>query len=171
VKAAVGIPVIANGDIDSPERAREVLAATGADGLMIGRAAQGRPWIFREIMHFLEHGAVLPPPTVAEAHAAIGAHLADHYAFYGEGAGARIARKHLGWYTRDLAGGDAFRQEINAAETAKEQLCAVDRFFDKLAREGERLAYRARIAEVVDARAAFARAAHTSLRGGEALAA
>jgi len=171
VKAAVDIPVIANGDIDSPERAREVLAATGADGLMIGRAAQGRPWIFREINHFLAHGDVLPPPTVDEAHAAIGAHLADHYAFYGEGAGARIARKHLGWYTRDLAGGDAFRREVNAAETAKAQLCAVDRFFDKLARDGERLAYRAATADVVDARAAFARAGQTSLRGGEALAA
>jgi tRNA-dihydrouridine synthase B len=170
VKAAVGIPVIANGDVDSPERAREVLAATGADALMIGRAAQGRPWIFREILHYLEHGAVLPPPTVAEAHAAIVAHLADHHAFYGELAGVRIARKHLGWYTRDLAGGDAFRREINAVETAREQLCAVDRFFDTLARSGERLDYRAAGAAIVDARAAFARATTTS-RGGEALAA
>jgi tRNA-dihydrouridine synthase B len=170
VKAAVGIPVIANGDVDSPERAREVLAATGADALMIGRAAQGRPWIFREILHHLEHNSVLPPPTVAEAHAAIVAHLADHHAFYGEAAGVRIARKHLGWYTRDLAGGDAFRREINAVETAHEQLCAVDRFFDTLARSGERLDYRAAGAAVVDARAAFARATTTS-RGGEALAA
>ena len=171
VKAAVAIPVIANGDIDSPERARDVLAATGADALMIGRAAQGRPWIFREILHFLEHGTVLPSPTVAEAHAAIVAHLADHYAFYGEAAGARIARKHLGWYTRDLAGGDAFRREINVVEKAQEQLCAVHRFFDTLARDGERLAYRAATADVVDARAAFARVGQASLRGGEALAA
>src|SRR5262249_57714357 len=114
------------------ERAGQVLAATGADALMIGRAAQGRPWIFREIVQYVEHGTVLPPPTGAEAHAAIVAHLADHHAFYGEAAGVRIARKHLGWYTRDLAGGDAFRREINAAETALEQLCAVDRFFDTL---------------------------------------
>jgi len=170
VKAAVRIPVIANGDVDSPERARQVLAATAADALMIGRAAQGRPWIFREIVHYLQHGTPLPPPTVAEAHAAIVAHLADHHAFYGIEAGVRIARKHLGWYTRDLAGGDAFRREINAVETAREQLCAVDRFFDTLARSGERLDYRAAGAAVVDARAAFARAATTS-RGGEALAA
>jgi tRNA-dihydrouridine synthase B len=170
VKDAVGIPVIANGDVDSPERARQVLAATGADALMIGRAAQGRPWIFREILHYLEQGTVLPPPTVAEAHGAIVAHLADHHAFYGEVAGVRIARKHLGWYTRDLANGDAFRREINAVETAHEQLCAVDRFFDTLARSGERLDYRAAPAAVVDARAAFARATTTS-RGGEALAA
>ena len=171
VKAAVGIPVIANGDIDSPERAREVLAATGADALMIGRAAQGRPWIFREILHYLEWGTALAPPRVTEAHAAIVAHLGDHYRFYGEAAGARIARKHLGWYTKDLAGGDAFRREINAAETAQEQLCAVDRFFDTLARSGERLDYRTATAAVVDARDAFARAGQTSLRGGEALAA
>jgi tRNA-dihydrouridine synthase B len=171
VKAAVAIPVIANGDIDSPERARQVLAATAADAIMIGRAAQGRPWIFREIVHYLEHGVVPPPPTVAEARAAIVAHLADHYEFYGEAAGVRIARKHLGWYTRDLAGGDAFRRKINAAETAQEQLCAVDRFFDTLAQDGERLDYRAACADVVDARAAFERAGQTLLRGGEALAA
>src|SRR5262249_17606424 len=152
------------------ERAGQVLAATGADALMIGRAAQGRPWIFREILHYLEHGSVLPPPTVAEAHAAIVVHLADHHAFYGELAGVRIARKHLGWYTRDLAGGDAFRREINAVETAHEQRCAVDRFFDTLARSGERLDYRAAGAAIVDARTAFARATTTS-RGGEALAA
>ena len=170
VKAAVKIPVIANGDVDSPERARQVLALTGADALMIGRAAQGRPWIFREILHYLAHGSVLPPPTVAEAHAAIVAHLADHHAFYGEVAGVRIARKHLGWYTRDLAGGEAFRREINAVETAQEQLCAVSRFFDTLARSGEHLDYRAAPAAIVDARAAFARVATTS-RGGEALAA
>ena len=131
VKAAVAIPVIANGDIDSPEQALgRCSPPPGADALMIGRAAQGRPWIFREILHYLAHGTALPPPTVAEAHAAIVAHLADHYAFYGEAPGVRIARKHIGWYTRDLAGGDAFRREINAVETAQRQLCAVDRFFD-----------------------------------------
>src|SRR5207244_6670573 len=106
-----------NGGTATPEQSAPVLMETGAEPLMIGRAAQGRPWIFREIAHFLDHGLRLAPPTVAEAHAAIVAHLADHYAFYGETSGARIARKHLGWYTKDLSGGDTFRREINAAET------------------------------------------------------
>jgi tRNA-dihydrouridine synthase B len=171
VKAAVSIPVIANGDIGSPEQAQRVLEETGADAIMIGRAAQGRPWIFREIAHFLACGAHLPPPTVLEAHAAIVAHLDDHYGFYGEEPGSRIARKHLGWYTKDLAGGDAFRREINAAETAGAQLSAVDRFFATLALLGERLDYCAASADVVDARDAFGRARQSSLRGGEALAA
>ncbi len=108
---------------------------------------------------------------MAEAHSAIVAHLADHYAFYGEEPGARIARKHLGWYTKDLVGGDAFRREINAAETAAAQLSAVHRFFDTLALLGERLDYRAASADVFDARDAFGRARQSSLRGGEALAA
>src|SRR6266536_1938611 len=167
----VAIPVIANGDIASPEHAKDVLDYTGADGVMIGRAAQGRPWIFREIRHFLDHGSRAPPPTVEEAHAAILVHLADHYAFYGESAGARIARKHLAWYTQDLAGAGAFRHEINTTETADAQLRAVNRFFQTLAGESERLDYRAPCAAIVDARAAFARAPQQSQRGGEALAA
>jgi tRNA-dihydrouridine synthase B len=171
VKAAVGIPVIANGDIDTPERARHVLDYTGADALMIGRAAQGRPWIFREVRHYLDHGVLLPAPTVAEARAVIVEHLADHYAFYGEAAGVRIARKHLGWYTQQLAGGETFRREVNAADTARAQLDAIRRLFDRLSGEGERLECRPQVADVVDARAALGRAQTQALQGGEALAA
>jgi tRNA-dihydrouridine synthase B len=171
VKAAVRIPVIANGDIATPGQAKRVLEGTGADAIMIGRAAQGRPWIFREIRHFLDHGTCLPPPTVAEAREAIAQHLDDHYRFYGEAAGVRIARKHLGWYTERLAGGHDFRREVNAVDTAAQQIAAVNRFFDTLAGSGERLDYAALGADVVDARAAFGRADNDSLRGGEALAA
>ena len=171
VKAAVAIPVIANGDIATPERAKHVLDHTGADALMIGRAAQGRPWIFREIRHYLDHGTHLPPPTVAEARAVIALHLVDHYAFYGEEAGVRIARKHLCWYTQHLAGGEAFRREVNAADDVRAQQDAVRRFFDRLAAAGERLDYRTPQAAVVDARAAFGRTQSSALRGGEALAA
>ena len=141
VKRSVSIPVIANGDIDSPGRAREVLARTGADAIMIGRAAQGRPWIFREIEHYLATGQMLPAPTVAEARQLILEHLDDHYGFYGEEAGVRIARKHLGWYTRDLAGGAQARGEFNRAETTLSQTAAVLRYFDRLADAGERLVY------------------------------
>jgi tRNA-dihydrouridine synthase B len=171
VKAAVAIPVIANGDIDSPERARHVLDYTGADALMIGRAAQGRPWIFREIRHYLDHGTHLPPPAVAEARAVVAEHLADHYAFYGEEAGVRIARKHLGWYAQPLVGGEVFRREINAADSVRAQLAAVGRFFDRLAGLGERLEYAPRKGELVDARAAFGRTPVQTLQGREALAA
>jgi len=160
VKRSVAIPVIANGDIDTPERARDVLARTGADAIMIGRAAQGRPWIFREIAHFLATGGHMPPPTVAEAREAILEHLADHLAFYGEEAGVRIARKHLGWYTRDLDGGDEARAEFNGAENAAAQTAAVIRYFDRLADAGDRLAYRR--GELVDA--GFARDAEAASR-------
>ena len=172
VKHAVRIPVWANGDIDSPQRAAEVLRATGADGLMIGRAAQGRPWIFREITHFLASGEQLAPPTVVEARGLILEHLADHYAFHGEELGVRTARKHLGWYTRDLAGGAQLRDEVNAALTIATQVAAVQHFFDRLSEHGERLDYQRQVeASVIDARKAFGSAACKELRGGEALAA
>jgi tRNA-dihydrouridine synthase B len=171
VKASVAIPVIANGDIATPEQAKRVLDYTGADAIMIGRAAQGRPWIFREVGHYLATGTHLLPPTVEEARASIAEHLDDHYLFYGETGGVRIARKHLGWYTKDLAGGDAFRHEVNAVETIAAQLATVHRFFDALAEIGERLVYRAAEADVVDARFVFGRPRLVSKQGGEALAA
>jgi len=143
VKCAVSIPVTANGDIDSPEKAREVLERTGADAVMIGRAAQGRPWIFREIRHYLAHGEMPPQPRVEEIRRLVLEHLAEHYAFYGETAGVRIARKHLGWYASELVGGEAFRQEINQLVTSAAQIAAVNKFFDRLAALGERLERRA----------------------------
>lgn len=139
VKAAVRIPVVANGDVTSPRKAREVLAATGADAVMVGRAAQGRPWIFREIAHFLATGTELAPPLVAEVRRALVAHLQDHYALYGEFTGVRSARKHIGWYVRSLPGGEAFRTEMNAIEEGAAQLAAVDRFFDGLAATMDRM--------------------------------
>ena len=141
VKAAVAIPVIANGDITTPEKARQVLAYTGADAIMIGRAAQGRPWIFREIEHFLATGTHLPPPEVDEIHRVLVAHLHDLYEFYGEHTGVRVARKHISWYTRGLAGSAAFRHAMNQLQTCAEQLAEVKNFFCELAGHGRRLAY------------------------------
>jgi len=141
VKANIGIPVIANGDITTPEKARQVLAHTGADGLMIGRAAQGRPWIFREIEHFLATGELLPPPLVSEIHRICREHLADLYAFYGEETGAKIARKHISWYTKGLAGSAAFRRMMNQLPEVQAQLDAVDMFFGQLAEHDTRLHY------------------------------
>ena len=133
VKAAVRIPVIANGDIGTPEEAARVLALTGADGIMIGRAAHGHPWIFREFLFFLHEGRILPPPGPAEMRAVVLEHLEGLYGLYGDELGVRIARKHIGWYTRGLPGGEAFRREANAIESAAVQLAAVIRFFDELA--------------------------------------
>jgi len=136
VKAALRIPVVANGDIDSPEKARDVLAATGADAIMIGRAAQGRPWIFREIAHFLATGEHLPAPGVAQAKAWLLEHLHDHYGLYGrddKGTGVRSARKHIGWAVRALPGGETFRARMNLLETCETQVRAVTDWFDELA--------------------------------------
>jgi tRNA-dihydrouridine synthase B len=142
VKAAVRIPVVANGDIDTPEKAKFVLERTGADAVMIGRAAQGRPWICREIDHYLRTGAHLPPPRVDEVRALMNEHLQAHYGFYGEFLGVRTARKHIGWYVRELEGGEQFRQQMNLLESTAEQLLAVDNFFKSQHRYGERLQYR-----------------------------
>jgi tRNA-dihydrouridine synthase B len=141
VKAAISIPVIANGDITTPERVKFVLEHTGADAVMIGRAAQGRPWMFREIMHFLATGQHLPPPEVDEIHRVLLAHLHDLYGFYGAETGVRVARKHISWYTKGLAGSAAFRHAMNQLQTCAEQLTAVDEFFDELAGRGRRLQY------------------------------
>jgi tRNA-dihydrouridine synthase B len=139
VKQAVRVPVVANGDIDSPEKAKEVLKLTGADALMIGRAAQGRPWIFREIAHYLATGEHLAPPLVAEVRRLLLAHLDEHYALYGERTGVRSARKHIGWYVRSLPGGEAFRQFMNTLEDSAAQHRAVANFFDTLAQTHERM--------------------------------
>lgn len=139
VKQAVKVPVVANGDIDSPEKAQEVLKLTGADALMVGRAAQGRPWIFREIAHYLATGEYLAPPLVAEVRRLLLAHLDEHYALYGEYTGVRTARKHIAWYLRSLPGGEAFRQRMNSLEDSASQHHAVADFLDDLAERHERL--------------------------------
>ncbi len=132
VKSRVSIPVIVNGDIDSPQKARQVLDQTGADAVMIGRAAQGRPWIFREVSHFLDQGEELGAPSPKEIQMILVEHIQDLYAFYGEYAGVRVARKHIGWYTRTLDGGEQFRQRMNKIESAKQQVSAIQLFFDNL---------------------------------------
>ncbi|WP_406624385.1 tRNA dihydrouridine synthase DusB [Acidovorax sp. SDU_ACID1] len=139
VKAAVRVPVVANGDITSPEKAQGVLAATGADAVMVGRAAQGRPWIFREIGHFLATGEHLAPPLVAEVRRLLLEHLQDHYGLYGEASGVRSARKHIAWYVRALPGGEDFRQHINTIEDCATQWQAVADYFDALGARMDRL--------------------------------
>jgi len=136
VKAELSIPVIANGDIDSPQKARRVLDYTGADAVMIGRAAQGRPWIFREIDHYLRTGDTLAPPSLEEMRDLLLEHLDDHYRFYGEHTGVRSARKHIGWYIDGLPGADAFRDRMNLIDSTRDQWRAVSEWFDELMRGG-----------------------------------
>ncbi|MDD2686622.1 MAG: tRNA dihydrouridine synthase DusB [Gallionella sp.] len=141
VKAEVRIPIIANGDITTPEKAKYVLAATGADAVMIGRAAQGRPWLFREIEHFLQTGEHLISPEVSEIHRVLTDHVIDLYNFYGEYTGLRVARKHISWYTKGLIGSAQFRHRMNQLETPAEQQAAVNDFFAELSSHSERLHY------------------------------
>ncbi|MGH8811214.1 MAG: tRNA dihydrouridine synthase DusB [Advenella sp.] len=135
VKAAIGIPVIANGDITDPVKARYVLDYTGADAIMVGRAAQGNPWIFREINHYLQTGSFLPPPSWEHMRDVLLAHLDHHYGFYGEYTGVRTARKHIGWYISSLPDAELFRQQMNRLETCQEQYNAVNQWFTKLVNE------------------------------------
>ncbi|MGZ5081445.1 MAG: tRNA dihydrouridine synthase DusB [Usitatibacter sp.] len=141
VKRSVGIPVVANGDIDTPEKAKFVLEYTGADAVMIGRAAQGRPWIFREIEHFLRTGAKLPAPEVTEIREVMVGHLHDLYAFYGLERGVRVARKHISWYTKGLKNSAVFRARMNTIDTAQMQLAAVAEFFDGLLAHSRSIEY------------------------------
>lgn len=141
VKSEVRIPVIANGDITTPEKVKQVLEYTGADAVMIGRAAQGRPWIFREISHYLATGQHLPLPDVSEIHRVLINHLHDLYDFYGEYSGVRIARKHISWYTKGLVGSAAFRHNMNQLQTTDQQMAAASEFFSELANYGRQLTY------------------------------
>jgi tRNA-dihydrouridine synthase B len=139
IKAAVRVPVVANGDIASAEEAARVLRTTGVDAVMVGRAAQGRPWIFGEIAHYLEHGRLAPPPRTRDVQRWLGEHLVEHHRLYGEFTGLRSARKHIGWAVKALPGGEAFRQAMNGIDSAEVQLAAFHRFFDALAADFDRL--------------------------------
>jgi tRNA-dihydrouridine synthase B len=141
VKQAINIPLIANGDITTPEKAKFVLDYTGADAVMIGRAAQGRPWIFREIEHYLATGTHMLAPTVDEIHSVMLSHLNDLYEFYGELTGMRMARKHISWYTKGLAGSASFRHNMNTLQTIELQLNAINDFFAEQKLRHERLVY------------------------------
>jgi tRNA-dihydrouridine synthase B len=138
VKAATRLPVVANGDIATPRQARAVLDATGADGVMIGRAALGRPWLFGRIAHFLATGRELPATSAAEIRAVLVEHLHELYVFYGRETGFKVARKHAAWYTHGLPGADAFRRTFNGLETCEAQLAAVDGYFQELAQQEQR---------------------------------
>lgn len=140
IKAAVSVPVVANGDIDSPEKAKQVLELTGADAVMIGRAAQGNPWIFREIDHYLRTGLKLPSVTVAERSAILLGHLKALYSFYGEHMGVQIARKHIGWYCKAHEGAESFRKLVNQASSPDQQFRMVQQFFEVLSGGGEKAA-------------------------------
>ena len=137
VKASVSIPVVANGDIDSAEKARWVLDTTKADAVMIGRAAQGRPWIFREIAWYLDTGTAMLPPCIAEVRDIATTHLQDLYQFYGDEKGYRIARKHIGWYLNDAPGGEQFRDHMNTLTSAESQLAAVHHFLSNMEAQGQ----------------------------------
>lgn len=137
IKQTVSIPVLANGDITTPEKAKYVLDYTGVDGVMIGRAAQGRPWIFREIEHFLATGEQLPEPTTRDIRDILLGHLENLYAFYGDYTGVRVARKHISWYSKGQRHGAAFRQAVNRIDNAEEQHAMVKTFFDRLVEEGK----------------------------------
>ena len=139
VKQNISIPLIANGDIDSPEKAKYVLDYTGADAIMIGRAAQGRPWIFREVAHYLKTGQHLAAPEIAEVKAVLMGHLAELYQFYGEYSGCRIARKHIAWYTKGLRSSNEFRQSMYKVENTAEQAKVVAAYFDQLLDQGLRM--------------------------------
>ena len=141
VKANTVLPVIANGDISTPEQAKHVLELTRADGIMIGRAAQGRPWIFREIAHYLATGQRLAAPLVSEIREVLLEHLQDLYVFYGRERGVKVARKHISWYTKGLAGSAGFRHHINQLDSCIEQFNAVSEFFRKLEQQAQRLRY------------------------------
>jgi tRNA-dihydrouridine synthase B len=143
VKRAVSVPVVANGDIDSPQKAQQVLMLTGADAVMIGRAAQGRPWLFREIHHYLAHGTLLAPPLVAEVKRLLMHHLEEHYSLYGSFTGVRTARKHIAWYVQGLSGATEFRQYLNAIEDCHKQSLAVADFLDVIGQQADRLTYSA----------------------------
>lgn len=150
VKQAIKIPLIANGDITTPEKAKYVLDYTKADAVMIGRAAQGRPWIFREIEHYLNTGEHMPAPEVAEIRAVMLEHLHDLYDFYGELTGMRVARKHISWYTKGLKDSANFRHHMNQLQTIEEQLGAIETFFNHLEQQDTRLQYAAELPEDSD---------------------
>lgn len=139
IKAALRIPVVANGDVNSPQKAKAVLAYTGADAVMVGRAAQGNPWLFREITHYLATGEMLAPPLVSEVKRLLLDHLREHCSFYGDFTGVRSARKHIGWYVKTLPGGEAFRAHMNLLDDAQAQHQAVADYFDELAQAMDRV--------------------------------